>query len=511
MNKLIIFSLMITPLISIAQPGIEWQRCYGGSNTDAPSSLQICEDGGFVAIGQTLSQDGNVTGLHGASDAWLIRIDSSGQLLWQKTYGGSGIDRALEVRTTSDGGFILCGHTLSNDGDVSGNNGYYDAWVLKLNEIGDIEWQKCFGGTDWDEALDIVQTQDGGYVIAGHTLSDDGDVSHHIGGHDYWVVKINSVGEIEWEKTYGGTGHDKARSIIQTPDGGYIVAGESASNDGDVSVNKGQSDYWVVKLNFEGKIEWEKSYGGSTIDEGYTILNARDGGYLVYGQTYSSDGDIVGHHGFYDWWVIKLNQSGNIIWTKTLGGNQQEYAYRANNSNEGGFILTGATLSTNGDITNSNGGSEAWIVKLSNDGDLLWQRTLGGGQQEQGKSILQIQDGSYILIALAWSNDGDVSGVQGKSDYWIVKLSPETSSIPETPAGPLLLAPNPAQDYVRIRVPQQEGLLHITLSDATGRILQRRTIPNDSEFDLSGLPVGMYLFSATDKDGRVYAGKVARE
>jgi hypothetical protein len=289
------------------------------------------------------------------------------------------------------------------------------------------------------------------------------------------------------------------------------VAGESASNDGDVSVNKGQSDYWVVKLNFEGKIEWEKSYGGSTIDEGYTILNARDGGYLVYGQTYSSDGDIVGHHGFYDWWVIKLNQSGNIIWTKTLGGNQQEYAYRANNSNEGGFILTGATLSTNGDITNSNGGSEAWIVKLSNDGDLLWQRTLGGGQQEQGKSILQIQDGSYILIALAWSNDGDVSGVQGKSDYWIVKLSPETSSIPETPAGPLLLAPNPAQDYVRIRVPQQEGLLHITLSDATGRILQRRTIPNDSEFDLSGLPVGMYLFSATDKDGRVYAGKVARE
>jgi hypothetical protein len=268
----------------------------------------------------------------------------------------------------------------------------------------------------------------------------------------------------------------------------------------------------VVKLNFEGKIEWEKSYGGSTIDEGYAVLLTRDGGFLVCGQTYSSNGDVIGHHGDIDWWVIKLNENGDMIWSRALGGTSQDFfSSKINPAIDGGFILAGITLSTNGDITNSNGGSEAWIVKLSDGGDLLWQRTLGGSLQEQGESILQIQDSSYVLIALAWSNNGDVSGVQGKSDYWVVKLSPETSSIPETPAGPLLLAPNPAQDHVRIRIPQQEGLLHITLSDATGRILQRRTIPNDSEFDLSGLPVGMYLFSATDKDGRVYAGKVARE
>ena len=168
---------------------------------------------------------------------------------WQKCLGGTNDDRAYSIQQTSDGGFIVASITGSNDGDVSGNHGYDDAWVVKLNSSGNIEWQKCLGGTSYDVANSIQQTSDGGFIVSGYTGSNDGDVSGNHGVYDYWVVKLNSSGDIEWQKCLGGTDYDYAYSIHQTSDGGFIVAGNTASNDGDVSGNHGASDAWVVKLN----------------------------------------------------------------------------------------------------------------------------------------------------------------------------------------------------------------------------------------------------------------------
>ncbi|MCD6097265.1 T9SS type A sorting domain-containing protein [bacterium] len=173
---------------------------------------------------------------------------------WQKCLGGSGYDYAYSIQQTDDGGFIVAGYSNSNDGDVSGNHGERDYWVVKLNSAGDLVWQKSLGGSSWDEAWSIQQTSDGGFIVAGYSESNDGDVSGHHGGYDYWVVKLDSAGDIVWQKCLGGSYWDYAYSIQQTFDGGYIVAGESRSNNGDVSGNHGWGDYWVVKLSPEDGI-----------------------------------------------------------------------------------------------------------------------------------------------------------------------------------------------------------------------------------------------------------------
>ena len=228
---------------------------------------------------------------------------------WQKCLGGTSWDYAKSIQQTSGGGFIVAGETWSNDGDVSGNHGIVDSWIVKLNSSGDIIWQKCFGGTDDDVAFSIQQTSDGGFIVAGYTSSNDGDVSGNHGGGDYWVVKLDSSGTIQWQKCLGGTDNDEAKSIQQTSDGGYIVAGETWSNDGDVSGNHGNSDYWVVKLNSSGDIEWQKCLGGTVKDIAKTIQQTSDGGFIVAGYTNSNDGDVSGIHGdYYDFWVVKLNK-----------------------------------------------------------------------------------------------------------------------------------------------------------------------------------------------------------
>ena len=232
-------------------PAIEWQKCLGGTSEDIAYSIQQTSDGGFIVAGETLSNDGDVSGNHGGRDAWVVKLNSSGDIIWKKCLGGTDHDFAYSIQQTSDGGFIVAGLTGSNDGDVSGNHGGSDAWVVKLNSSGNILWQKCLGGTDGDYANSIQQTSDGGFIVAGETESNDGDVSGNHGGFDSWVVKLNSSGNIEWQKCLGGTGWDWENSIQQTSDGGFIVAGYTNSNDGDVSGNHGSKDYWVVKLTNE--------------------------------------------------------------------------------------------------------------------------------------------------------------------------------------------------------------------------------------------------------------------
>jgi len=239
-------------------PNIEWQKCLGGSNDDEAYSVQQTSDGGYIVAGSTRSNDGDVSGNHEEVwwlvwDFWVVKLDRYGDIEWQKCLGGSDSDWAESIQQTNDGGYIVAGYTGSNDGDVSGNHGEKDFWVVKLDRYGDIEWQKCLGGSGGggsggDYAYSVQQTSDGGYIVAGETWSNNGDVSGYHGGGDVWVVKLDRYGDIKWQKCLGGSSWDWAYSIQQTNDGGYIVAGLTRSNDGDVSGNYGEKDFWVVKL-----------------------------------------------------------------------------------------------------------------------------------------------------------------------------------------------------------------------------------------------------------------------
>jgi photosystem II stability/assembly factor-like uncharacterized protein len=417
--------IMIFPALS-QSPDIIWQKEFGGTNNDEAKSISQTNDNGFIIAGRTWSSDGDVHGKHGdpewGVDFWILRLNDSGDTLWTKCLGGSDGDHASSVSQTTDGGYIIAGYTESNDGDVSGLHGEdnYDYWVVRLNSEGDTLWTKCYGGSDDDYANSIIQTNDNGFIVAGYTKSNDGDVwgRKYEYYNDYWIVKLDSDGDLLWTRCYGGTSHDYANSIIQTEDGGYIIAGYTESNNGDVSGNNGDSDYWIVKINSYGDIIWAKCFGGSDDDMAYSILQTDDSGYLVAGSAESKDGDVSGNRGGSDYWCIKLDDTGNIEWEKCYGGSSTDIPYSVQPTIDGGYIIAGSTSSNNGDVSGKNEGIDCWIVKIIAHGYIQWQKCIGGIESDYTSSIIQTHDSSFVFAG--YSDKDESSYVD--YDYLIVKL-----------------------------------------------------------------------------------------
>jgi len=378
--------------------------------------------GCYVGCGTTYQQ---ICGYY--PDVLVAKLSSTGAIQWQKSLGGTSADNALCIQPTADGGYITSGYTFSKDGDVTGyhtGNDEADAWVVKLNSSGDIQWQKALGGTGCDYFNRVLPTQDGGYILAGHSDSNDGDVVA-TKKKDIWIVKLSSGGDIVWQKTIGGSNDEFAYALQLTADGGYIVAGNTNSNDGDVSGFHGgsETDAWVVKLSSSGTIEWQKALGGSLYDCAKSIRPTSDGGYIVAGETKSYDGNINGaNHGGQDAWLIKLSSNGGLEWQQALGGSDDETSQSLQITADGGYILAGYTASSNGDVSGNHGHQDIWIVKLSNSGAMQWQKSLGGTNNENAQCIQPSVDGGYIVSGRTFSNDGQVSGNHGDSDAWIIKL-----------------------------------------------------------------------------------------
>ncbi|HEY6064447.1 MAG TPA: T9SS type A sorting domain-containing protein, partial [Chitinophagaceae bacterium] len=264
---------------------------------------------GYIVAGYTLSNDGDVSGNHGLNDYWIIKIDQVGNLQWQKVFGGSNHDLANRIRQTPDGGYIVYGYTRSSNGDVTGFHGGYDYWVIKLNSTGNLQWQKALGGSNIDNPTSISLTNDGGYIMTGASNSTDGDVTGNHGNDDAWVVKMDINGNIQWKKCFGGPGVDPGMDIQQLSDGKYIMLCHSTSSSGDASSNHGQWDYWFLQMDINGVILWEKSYGGSLNDIALAAQKTTDNGYVLFGYSKSNDGDVSNNHGVEDYWVVKLNPS----------------------------------------------------------------------------------------------------------------------------------------------------------------------------------------------------------
>jgi len=402
-------------------PNVIWQKCLGGTLPEEAFAMQQTSDGGYIVVGFTHSNNGDVSGKHRGGDAWAVKLDKNGKIQWQKCLGGRYLDEAFAVQQTSDGGYIVAGETSSEDGDVSGNHGWSDAWVVKLDKSGNIQWQKCLGGSDYDFAYAVQQSSDGGYIVVGSAKSNNGDVSGNHGNADAWVVKLDKSGEIQWQRCLGGKGEDAARAVQQSSDGGYIVAGYTWSEDGDVSSNHGYDDAWVLKLDKTGNIQWQMCLGGSNSERAYAIQETSDEGYIVAGFTVSSDGDVSGYHGGSDAWIVKLDKNGKIQWQKCLGGSDWEEAYAVQQTLDGGYVMAGHTNSTGGDVSGNHGNDDVWVVKLDKNGNVQWQRCLGGNDKDIARALQQVSDG-YIVAGYTKSNDGDVTGNHGDRDVWLVKL-----------------------------------------------------------------------------------------
>lgn len=506
MKKLKLFIIYFLPAILLnAQPEIEWQTCLGGSQNERCLNVIENDQSEIIIGGQTWSNDGNVSGNHGNDnpDAWVVNLDANGNLQWQKCYGGTGGEDVRRIIQTTDGGYIFTGSTSSNDGDISGFHGEFDCNVIKLNPVGEIEWQKCYGGSEEDGGQIIIQAIDGGYVVCGYTYSTDGDITEHNGFLDIWVIKISETGDIEWQKCYGGTGYETPGSVVAVDDG-YVVTGAATSNDGMVSGNNGMADTWVFKIDTTGNLIWQHCFGGSSDDYAISISPVGEGTFTFAGTTFSYDGDVVGNNSqFHAIWLVNFNDAGEINWQNCLSGTMGEVCYGMYPTSDGGYLLTGNAFSNDGSLTGFNGGyTDFWNVKAAPDGQLLWEHCYGGSGEEESRWILETSDGSIVTLGYTTSNDGDVSGNHGEYDIWVFKQEVQTL-VDSFTAKEIDIFPNPAEDFLSILVSDKfQGEYSGRIMDINGKLVQKYHIINNGKIDISNLPNGVYileLFQASSK------------
>ncbi len=356
------------------------------------------------------------------------------EIEWDKTYGGSNYETFSSIQQTADGGLIIGGYSNSNiSGEKSeDSDGDLDYWVIKLDALGNKEWDKTIGGNYADYLTSVQQTADGGYILGGMSYSGiSGDKTQPSRGDaDYWIVKLDEAGNIEWDKTFGGADLDWLISVKQTTDGGYILGGSSYSNiSGEKTENaRGSDDYWVVKVDASGNKEWDRTFGGSSVEFMRAIVQTADGGYMLGGETSSPIGGdrseaLVGAS---DYWIVKLDKNGNKVWDKTYGGSDTEWLFDMQNTSDGGIIVGGISYSgISGEKSEPNlGKADYWVLKLDAAGNLEWDKTYGGFETESLSSVQETNDGGFLLSGISDSGIGaDKTEIsRGEYDYWAVKL-----------------------------------------------------------------------------------------
>ena len=377
-----------SPMVSASNPppDTEWETAIGGSDWDYSDSVQQTTDGGYIIAGTTYSYGAGLT------DAYLVKTDASGNTTWEKTFGGIDHDRAQSVRQTTDGGYILAGRTVSYG--VGG-----DYYVVKTDASGNAEWEKTYGGSSGECAYAVQQTADGGYIIVGETYS------YGAGAADIYLVKTDASGNTTSENTVGGNEFDYAYAVQQTTDGGYIIAGYTNSYGAG-------GDAYLVKTDASGNTTWEQTFGGSDFDIVFDVEQTTDGGYIIVGETLSFGA------GSYDFYVVKTDASGNAEWEKTFGGIEWDDGLSVEQTTEGGYIIAGnsGSFSVNGD---------GYLVKTDALGNIEWEKTVGGSDYDCVHAVQQTTDGGYIVTGETYSYGA------AEGNCLLVKVSPWIN----TPAG----------------------------------------------------------------------------
>jgi hypothetical protein len=439
MSKKMLIALIVGLLATTAysQPDTLWTKTFGGSNTDKGQSVQQTTDGGYIITGFTQSYGA------GGYDVWLIKTDASGIEQWSQTFGGSSDDHGNSVQQTSDGGYIIAGTTLSYGA------GYYDVYLIKTDASGNEQWSQTFGGLEGDYGNSVQQTSDDGYIIAGETAS------YGAGTADVYLIKTDASGIEQWSQTWGGIWNDYGRSVQQTTDGGYIITGTT------LSYGLGY-DVWLIKTDASGQEQWSQTFGGFNYDDGYSVQLTIDGGYIIAGKTSSYGAGLL------DVWLIKTDASGNEQWSQTFGGSVFDASRSVQQTSDGGYIIAGTTLSYGADS------HDVWLIKTNALGQEQWSQTFGGSEQDQGKSVQQTTDGGYIVAGFTQSYGA------GSSDAWLIRIASAG-----TPDVTVTLTPYGTPIYI----PASGGTFDFNIEVAnnganpeTFDIWTMATLPNGSEY-----------------------------
>ena len=357
----------------------EWNNTFGGTGSDYGYSVQQTSDGGYIIGGHTYSYG------TGDADFWLIKTDSNGTETWSRTFGGAEADLfdRGSVRQTSDGGYIITGYTHSYGA------GEADVWLIKTNANGLEQWNRTFGGEWLDWGHSVQQTSDGGYIIAGRIVSEAGVPA------DAWLIKTDSNGNETWNSTFGTDACEYAASVQQTSDGGYVITGRTSS------YGAGVIDAWLIKTDSNGTEQWNRTFGGPYYDYGYSVRQTTDGGYIIAGST--DERKTV--------WLIKTDSNGNETWNRTFGGTHADEGYSVNQTKDGGYIIAGYTESYGA------GSADFWLIRTDSNGIEQCNMTFGGANVDEGYSVQQTADGGYVMTGYTNSFGA------GYTDVWLIKLS----------------------------------------------------------------------------------------
>jgi hypothetical protein len=517
--------LLIIVLLKLSVSGqnldIIWQQCFGGSAIDVANDIIAIENGYFIT-GGTGSSDGDISFSHGMGDGWLVRTDSTGNLLWEKTYGGSNSEGFQRILPSTDGNFYLLGTSWSLDGDISYNPypGTGSFWIVKIDVEGNILWDKIAGGTKGDYLWTGAATADGGVMAIGEVSSDDGHVSVFYGGNDTWMVKLSADGEVEWDYTIGTGWFDIGQAIIQTSDGGYLAGSNSIILQGAVgNISCIPPSYgWVTgvltKFDADMNVQWQRCYGGNNHDGIFSIIEIENG-YVFTGSTSSTD--MPGFHGgISDLWVVRIDIDGNVVWQKAFGGSGGEEGHSIFASEDGGFIVAGITQSNNGDVSGNHGISEhytdIWMFKVNGDGILQWQQCFGGaGREEIYKGVVRKSDNNFVIAGTTSygpSHDVGCTPYGGNSgldkDFWVFEiLNDDTVNIVTPPASAreIRVYPNPATTETWLQLPEgtNNSSLPMQLISAKGILVYSTTVRGRfHKIETINLPAGLYLVRLWD-------------
>lgn len=413
-------------------PQILFTKTFGGNLNESAQSICTTSDGGYIVLGYTQSMDGDITDKNTTVfDFYLLKFASNDELQWTKTLGGSANDKGYKIIQTLDNNFTVAGFTSSSDGDISENFGSNDIWVAKLDNSGNVLWEKSHGFEGNDQGFSLIQTSNGGYFIGGvldvsasNGEGNDRSASRHAGG-DYWGIQLDSDGEKIWRRYFGGSFTDTTYDVIETDDNGFLLIGSSDSEDVDISGNKGEYDFWIVRLNNDGELLWEKSYGGAQIDEARSAIKTSDGNYVILGDSRSTDQDVSNSNGAADFWLIKISDNGDMIWEKSYGGSSFDAGRHVSASSDNGFILVGSSRSLDGNLTENKGQNDMWLVKIDQIGNLQWQKSVGGSAIDIAYSAVEIDSETILIAGETNSTDGDILENKGFTDVIIAKIKLE--------------------------------------------------------------------------------------
>jgi hypothetical protein len=425
-------------LNSKSELSIVASKTFGGSLDEKIGSVVKTSDGGMIVVGHTNSSDGDINKQYDQIDIWIIKIDSQGNKVWSKTIGGSKNDYGTSIIATNDGNFIISGYTESSDGIVPSNFGLHDFLVVKINSSGDVIWSKNYGFSGHDHAHKIIQTSDGGYFVVGFSeysgIEGSGGTQNNGEGHEighkgvlhgsgeFIGVKINSQGEFMWYRYFGGTQNDRVNDVVEANDGGFLMVGFSESSDFDINDNKGSYDFWVVKLQSNGSLAWKHNYGGSGIDQAFGVVKTNNNSYLIVGRSNSDDKDISVSLGGFDAWVIHIDDHGHLIWNKSFGGSEFDSAEQIRMLSNGNFGIVGNTRSI---LNNDNKGeNDFWFLEVDNKANskVYWQKTFGGSNIDIAKDFFQNNNNEIFIVGESQSSDFDVNINRGNNDLWMLKL-----------------------------------------------------------------------------------------